>query len=89
MNPQHEAKQLERLRVMVDELSEDHHLTAKMIHELGKRLKGQERAFSLKVMAAASPEAQEFGVMFGESAKMVRHPKLGELLLPKLPLDEP
>ncbi len=85
---QQEVRQLARVRAMVDELAEDHLLTAKMIHELAKRLPDV-RGFSLKVMAASSEEGKELGALFGESAKMVRHPKLGDLLMPKrLPLDE-
>lgn len=83
MHNQHEAKQLAKLRIMLDECAEDHHLTAKMFNELRKGIKDDDiRGFLLKTAACLDPAALEMFAVMGESAKMVAHPSLHNLLTP-------
>ncbi len=73
MIAQKEAAKVADLKEMVQELADSHHLTAKMVHDLCRRLGdiGDQRQFGLLVAANASDEGLEFLRVLGDSARMV------------------
>lgn len=79
------AREITRVEEMVEDLINNPHLTPHMLHGLRKRLGSFEscQAYGLRTMNACSKEGREMGHIIGETAKMVYHAPLSELVLPK------
>lgn len=85
MHQQQAAKELAKVKSIVEELHDNPQLTSKMLHELQARLGTLEKqkAYSLRMMHSSSVEALEFGNIIGESAKMVGERKRGLCMPPR------
>lgn len=82
--------QTARSRITIEELIADNKLMAQMFDEIGKSIEDLSdlRGFALVVAASCNEKGKEFLKALSEAIKMVDHPKLGDLLVPKrLPLD--